>query len=144
MKMLLLSSAYNSLTQHAHVALNALQHKVAVVVAITPEAMAEAVDRVQPDLILCPMLTRIIPCSIWEPHPCIILHPGIIGDRGAASLDWAILNDEPTWGATGSRGRGTRRLWSDLGHQRVTTSHNSRNRFAASLRSSRPKSSSQG
>src|SRR5205823_14993227 len=54
----------------------------------------------RPDLILCPMLTRIIPRSIWEEYPCIILHPGILGDRGAASLDWAILNQEDTWGTT--------------------------------------------
>jgi putative two-component system hydrogenase maturation factor HypX/HoxX len=100
MNILLLSSAYNSLTQHAHVELKALQHRVGVVVAATSEAMAQAVETFQPDLILCPMLTRIIPRSIWESHRCIILHPGVIGDRGSASLDWAILNDEPTWGTT--------------------------------------------
>src|SRR5438067_6549152 len=98
MKILILSSAYNSLTQHAHVALKALQHTVAVAAATTPETMTQAVDSFKPDLVLCPMLAQIIPRSIWEAQPCIILHPGIVGDRGAASLDWAILNDEQTWG----------------------------------------------
>jgi putative two-component system protein, hydrogenase maturation factor HypX/HoxX len=100
MKILLLCSAYNSLTQHTHVALKALQHTVAVAVVTTPETMTERVESFCPDLILCPMLTRIIPRSLWEAHPCIILHPGVIGDRGVASLDWAILNDEQTWGTT--------------------------------------------
>lgn len=100
MNILLLSSAYNSLTQHAHVALRALQHRVGVAVVLASEAMTQAVEAFQPDLILSPMLTRIIPRSIWESYRCIILHPGIIGDRGAASLDWAILNGEPTWGTT--------------------------------------------
>ena len=100
MKILLLSSAYNSLTQHAHVALRALKHATGVAIATTPEAMTEAVERFQPDLVLCPMLAQIIPRSIWDAHPCIILHPGIIGDRGPASLDWAILTGEQDWGAT--------------------------------------------
>ncbi|PWT84154.1 MAG: hydrogenase maturation protein [Blastocatellia bacterium] len=100
MKILLLCSAYNSLTQHAHVALKALQHSIAVAVATTAETMPAVVEKFQPDLILCPMLTRIVPRSIWESQPCIILHPGIIGDRGVASLDWALLNAEQAWGTT--------------------------------------------
>jgi folate-dependent phosphoribosylglycinamide formyltransferase PurN len=100
MNILLLSSAYNTLTQHAHVELKARQHRVGVAVVGSADDMAEAVEAFQPDLILCPMLTQIIPSSIWDSHRCIILHPGIIGDRGSASLDWAILNEEPTWGTT--------------------------------------------
>ena len=100
MNILLLSSVYNSLTQHAHVALRALQHRVGVAVVPASDAMSQAVETFQPDLILSPTLTRMIPRLIWESYRCIILHPGIIGDRGAASLDWAILNGEPTWGTT--------------------------------------------
>lgn len=100
MRILLLSSAYNSLTQHAHVALQSLKHRVGVAAATTAEAMREAVSQYQPDLILCPMLAHIIPRDIWEAVPCIILHPGIMGDRGSASLDWAILNGEKQWGVT--------------------------------------------
>jgi putative two-component system hydrogenase maturation factor HypX/HoxX len=100
MKILLLCTAYNSLTQHAHVALKALNHTVGVAAATTPQGMTAVVEKFQPDLILCPMLTRIIPQSIWEVYPCIILHPGITGDRGPASLDWAILTGEEHWGVT--------------------------------------------
>ena len=62
--------------------------------------MRAAVDRFRPDLILCPMLTQVIPHDLWESHPCLILHPGIVGDRGGHSLDRAILDQEPDWGVT--------------------------------------------
>jgi putative two-component system hydrogenase maturation factor HypX/HoxX len=100
MNILLLSSAYNSLTQHAQVELNALGHRVGVGVATTGEAMREAVRQFPAELVLCPMLAQVIPRDIWEKHTCIILHPGIAGDRGGNSLDWAILNDETQWGVT--------------------------------------------
>lgn len=100
MRILLLSSAYNSLTQHAHVALQSLKHHIGVATATTGEAMREAMRQFRPELILCPMLAQIIPRDVWEAVPCIILHPGIMGDRGSASLDWAILNNEKEWGVT--------------------------------------------
>lgn len=100
MKILLLSSSYNSLTQKAHVELQSLGHKVSVELAINNDVMFEAVELFQPDLILCPMLTHIIPKRLWQKTPCIIIHPGIKGDRGAASLDWAIINKESQWGVT--------------------------------------------
>ena len=100
MNILLLSSAYNSLTQHAHVELKALGHWVGVAVATTAETMRQAVEQFQPDLILCPMLAQVIPRDLWERHTCIILQPGIVGDRGGNSLDWAILNEEARWGVT--------------------------------------------
>ena len=46
------------------------------------------------------MLAQMIPRDIWAAHICLILHPGIVGDRGAHSLDWAILNGESEWGVT--------------------------------------------
>jgi len=45
MRILLLSSAYNSLTQLAHVELQARHHQVGIATATTGEAMQEAVDR---------------------------------------------------------------------------------------------------
>jgi len=98
MKILLLSSCYNSLTQQAHVWLKASPHQVAVATATTAETMRQAVEQFQPDLILCPMLAQVIPRDIWQNHTCIIIHPGIVGDRGPNSLDWAILDGEKEWG----------------------------------------------
>jgi putative two-component system hydrogenase maturation factor HypX/HoxX len=100
MRILLLSSSYNSLTQNAHVTLEARGHAVDVAAATKAEAMREAVDRVRPDLIVCPMLAQMIPRDIWSARICLVVHPGIVGDRGAHSLDWAILNGEPEWGVT--------------------------------------------
>ncbi len=100
MRILLLSSAYNSLTQHAHIELKALGHRVGIAVVTTGDAMRDATRQFQPDLVLCPMLTQVIPRDLWERHTFLILHPGIVGDRGANSLDWAILNEEKEWGVT--------------------------------------------
>lgn len=98
MKILLLSSAYNSLTQLAHVWLKSSRYQVAVATATTADTMRQAVTQFDPDLILCPMLAQVIPRDIWENVTCIVIHPGIMGDRGPNSLDWAILNEEREWG----------------------------------------------
>jgi putative two-component system hydrogenase maturation factor HypX/HoxX len=52
----------------------------------------------RPHLILAPYLRRAIPQAIWKNHLCLVLHPGIVGDRGPSALDWAILNGEQEWG----------------------------------------------
>ena len=46
------------------------------------------------------MLKIAIPKEIWSRHLCLIVHPGILGDRGPSSLDWAIANGENSWGVT--------------------------------------------
>jgi putative two-component system hydrogenase maturation factor HypX/HoxX len=53
-----------------------------------------------PDLIIAPMLKIAIPEEVWSRHLCLIVHPGIKGDRGPSSLDWAIANHEKIWGVT--------------------------------------------
>jgi putative two-component system hydrogenase maturation factor HypX/HoxX len=100
MRILLLSSGYNSLTQQAHVELAAHGHVVGVATGMKADGMRVVVGRFRPDLVLCPMLTQVIPKDVWEKHPCLILHPGIVGDRGGHSLDWAILDQEAEWGVT--------------------------------------------
>src|SRR5664279_4056176 len=62
--------------------------------------MIDAVNEYIPDLIIAPYLKTAIPGSIWEKYTCLIIHPGIAGDRGSSSLDWAILNNEKEWGVT--------------------------------------------
>jgi putative two-component system hydrogenase maturation factor HypX/HoxX len=100
MKILFFTSAHNSLSQRAFVELVDRGHTVVVVIASSEEIMLEAVEREHPDLIVAPMLKKVIPASIWQKYLCLIVHPGIKGDRGPSSLDWAILNGCKEWGVT--------------------------------------------
>jgi len=100
MNILFLTTAHNSLSQRAFVELVDRGHTVVVVIASSEELMLEAIERERPDLIVAPMLKKVIPASIWQHYTCIIVHPGIKGDRGPSSLDWAILNGHQEWGVT--------------------------------------------
>jgi putative two-component system protein, hydrogenase maturation factor HypX/HoxX len=100
MKIVFLTTAHNSLSQRAFVELVDRGHNVIVVIVSCETVMIEAVEREQPDLIVAPMLKKIIPASIWQKYLCLIIHPGIKGDRGPSSLDWAILNAYEEWGVT--------------------------------------------
>lgn len=99
-RILLMVSAYNSMTQRFHVELADMGYFVSIELALNDEVMEEAVDLFQPDIIVAPFLKRAIPNHIWQKHLCIIIHPGIKGDRGPSSIDWAILNNETEWGVT--------------------------------------------
>src|SRR5215470_13178976 len=100
MKILFLTTAHNSLSQRAFVELVDRGHQVIVVIASSEAVMLAAVEREHPDLIVAPILKKVIPASIWQNYTCIIVHPGIKGDRGPSSLDWAILNACEEWGVT--------------------------------------------
>ncbi|WP_353661399.1 hydrogenase maturation protein [Hydrogenimonas sp. SS33] len=100
MRILLLVSAFNSLTQQVFCRLEDLGHEVSVEYARTPALMEEAVALWQPKLILCPYLLQKVPASIWQSVPTLVVHPGPPGDRGASSLDWALLRNEKAWGVT--------------------------------------------
>jgi putative two-component system protein, hydrogenase maturation factor HypX/HoxX len=49
--------------------------------------MWAAVDQADPDVVIASYLKRAIPESLWSARPCLIVHPGIRGDRGPSSLD---------------------------------------------------------
>ncbi|MFJ7279478.1 hydrogenase maturation protein [Kitasatospora sp. NPDC098663] len=100
MRILLIASAFNSLTQRVHTELRGRGHQVAVQLALGDEAMRTAVDRTDPELIICPMLTKAVPQDIWSTRTVLIVHPGPQGDRGPSSLDWAITEGADRWGVT--------------------------------------------
>ena len=100
MRILLIASAYNSMTQRVHAELADRGHEVSVELALSDEVMRDGVRRYDPDLIIAPMLTRAIPADIWSACPCFIVHPGPMGDRGPSSLDWAIMGGASRWGVT--------------------------------------------
>jgi putative two-component system protein, hydrogenase maturation factor HypX/HoxX len=100
MRILLISSAYNSLTQRVHVELADRGHEVSVELALADEVVRGGVARHDPDLIIAPMLSTAIPADVWSARPCLIVHPGPKGDRGPSSLDWAIMSGAGRWGVT--------------------------------------------
>ncbi|HJV86655.1 MAG TPA: enoyl-CoA hydratase-related protein [Noviherbaspirillum sp.] len=100
MRILFISHSFNSLTQRLFVELRARGHEVSIELDIADSVSEEAVAMYRPDLIIAPFLKRAVPASIWQNHVCLIVHPGIVGDRGPSALDWAILNREPVWGVT--------------------------------------------
>ena len=100
MRILLIASAYNSMTQRVHAELADRGHEVSVELALGDEVMYEGVRLYDPDLVIAPMLTTAIPAEIWSARPCFIVHPGPRGDRGPSSLDWAIMGDAERWGVT--------------------------------------------
>jgi putative two-component system hydrogenase maturation factor HypX/HoxX len=51
-------------------------------------------------VVVASFMKRAIPESVWRKHLCLIVHPGIVGDRGPSALDWAILEGEREWGVT--------------------------------------------
>ena len=100
MRILLLVSAFNGLTQRAWCALRESGHEVGVHLATGSQQIIEAVHAANPDLILCPLLMQRVPAEVWQSWRTIIIHPGPVGDRGPSSLDWAIRDAATAWGVT--------------------------------------------
>ncbi|WP_285512674.1 enoyl-CoA hydratase-related protein [Streptomyces sp. NBRC 14336] len=101
MDILLVASAFNSLSQRVHAELSDLGHRVDVVLASHgPDAVRAAARELGPELILAPMLKSALPEDVWREYTCLIVHPGPPGDRGPSALDWAIAEEAPQWGVT--------------------------------------------
>lgn len=100
MRILFLTHAFNSLSQRLFLELVTRGHEVSVEYDINDAVTTEAVALYGPDLIIAPYLKRAIPETIWRYYVCLIIHPGVKGDRGPSALDWAIMNGEKEWGVT--------------------------------------------
>ncbi|MFG2352129.1 hydrogenase maturation protein [Streptomyces sp. NPDC048521] len=101
MDILLVASAFNSLSQRLYAELSDHGHRVDVVLASHgPEPVRAAVRELRPELVVAPMLKTALPEDVWREHTCLIVHPGPPGDRGPSSLDWAIAEQAPRWGVT--------------------------------------------
>jgi putative two-component system hydrogenase maturation factor HypX/HoxX len=101
MHILLVASAFNSLTQRVLAELQDRGHTVGVELALgNDDALRDAVRVHAPQLIVAPMLTTAIPEDIWRAHTCLIVHPGPPGDRGPSSLDWTLREGAESWGVT--------------------------------------------
>ncbi|MCC6609027.1 MAG: hydrogenase maturation protein [Burkholderiales bacterium] len=100
MRVLFLTHAFNSLAQRLYVELAARGHEVSIEIDVNDRVTEEAVRLFDPELIVAPFLKRAIPESVWRNKRCIVIHPGIRGDRGPSSLDWAVQEGEAEWGVT--------------------------------------------
>ena len=100
MRILLLTHSFNSLCQRLHAELADDGHEISVEFDIKDSVAEEAVELFRPELIIAPFLKRAIPASIWSRHLCLVVHPGVVGDRGPSALDWALLENERNWGVT--------------------------------------------
>jgi putative two-component system hydrogenase maturation factor HypX/HoxX len=99
-KILLLCSSFNGLTQRVWLELRRAGHEVVWRQAVDDDVVRAAVDVLDPDLIICPFLRERVPDDVWRARPTVIVHPGPVGDRGPSSLDWAITEAAPQWGVT--------------------------------------------
>jgi putative two-component system hydrogenase maturation factor HypX/HoxX len=99
-RILFISTAHNSLSQRLLVECTRLGHTISLCIGGSAEAMHAAAEKTRPDLIVAPMLKTAIPECVWRRYRCLIVHPGIKGDRGPSSLDWALTLGEKTWGVT--------------------------------------------
>src|SRR4051794_16724914 len=100
MKILLLVSSFNGLTQRAWSALRDTGHDVTVELAIDEPTIIDGVEAAKPDVVICPFLKERVPERVWRQWRTIIIHPGPPGDRGPSSLDHAITDGSPVWGVT--------------------------------------------
>lgn len=100
MKILILSSAFSGLTQRVVRELTLLGHKLDQHYDLDEYRLIDQVATFKPDLIICPFLTQRIPEQVWKQYLCLVVHPGIEGDRGPSSLDWAISGNLEEWGVT--------------------------------------------
>lgn len=95
MKILFLCTAHNSLSQRLALALSHA-HDVTIEYAISEDVMLSAVTLAQPDIIICPFLTTLVPRKIYADHLTLIIHPGPPGDIGPSALDWVLMGDDGT------------------------------------------------
>ena len=94
MKITLLITTFNSISQSYYTILKDKGFKVDVVYAINDTQMIDEVRQFNPDIVICPFLKKFVPKQIFTTYPTFILHPGIIGDKGAYSIDNALKNDK--------------------------------------------------
>ncbi len=100
MRILIIATVFNSLTQRIFCEMRELGYIVSVQFAINDELMQNAVKSFHPDIVICPYLTKFIPESIYTNIPTFIVHPGILGDKGPHSLEHALFDEKDEWGVS--------------------------------------------
>jgi len=102
LKIILLSTAFNGLTQRVWLDLREAGYRPSVVLFTDPDSVCQQIEDSGADLVICPFLKDRVPQRLWRNprRPVVIIHPGIVGDRGASALDWALMRQPKRWGVT--------------------------------------------
>lgn len=100
MRILILSSAFSGLTQRVQRELVLLGHNIQEHYDLEEHSLRAQLANFSPDVVICPFLTQRIPADVYQQYLCLVVHPGIEGDRGPSSLDWAISGGAAEWGVT--------------------------------------------
>lgn len=100
LRVLLLTGEYGSVAERLHLDLEGARHRVTVELALNAAQMVAAVERVNPDVVVCPGLETPVPEDVWRFRTVLTVHTGLVGDRGHNPLDWALLNGDATTGVT--------------------------------------------
>lgn len=95
LKILLLCTAHNSLSQRLYLTL-ALIHEVTIEYALSASSVIEAASLAQPHLIICPFLTSFVPAEVYIKYMTLVVHPGAPGDGGPSALDFVIMGEDGT------------------------------------------------
>lgn len=96
LNVLFMVSAFNGLSQKIWCELNICYQQTELLIGVN----ADVVEKINPDLILCPYMKDYIPDRIWKHYPCLIVHPGPVTDGGPSSLNWAVRDGLKKWGVT--------------------------------------------
>lgn len=99
MRVALLVSAFNSLSQAVFANLKDRGYRVGVIFAIKNSQIKRELEEFSPDLVLAPFLKKYIAPYIYEKWPIFLFHPGPRGDRGPDSLEHALLSRDKRWGS---------------------------------------------
>lgn len=100
MKIMILASAFSGLTQRVLREAIVLGHEVEQHYHLRADVLRRQLETFHPDVVLCPYLVQRIPNDILRRYLCLVVHPGIEGDRGPSSLDWCIVAGQKNWGVT--------------------------------------------
>ncbi|PWN51933.1 hypothetical protein IE53DRAFT_373832 [Violaceomyces palustris] len=93
MRILFLCTAFNSLSQRLALVLKSQGHAVTVELALSAELMKTAAELAQPDIVICPFLTKRVPPEVYNKWLTLIVHPGPPGDAGPSAIDWCLIGD---------------------------------------------------
>jgi len=99
-KILILVTTFSNIVQRVLMELKTLNHTLDEHYNSDKKRLIEQVGRFQPNVIVCPYLTQRIPSEVWGNYISLVMHPGIIGDRGPSPLDWSISEGDHLWGVT--------------------------------------------